>query len=390
MRNKRLLIGIAVGVLAVLAAVAVTAWFFNNFEQDEREILGGFSEKAIRNPLLAAERFLDKLGYDVKSVANVDLWRSLPPRDHAIVIYRFSPPAGEQRRRQLREWVESGGLLIVEADSSLVVDDDDMYSGTSSLLADLGVRVRERPFIFDVGLENTAETNVDIDFTDVAEPVRITLSNRRYLQDEFGNATSSVSLDQGFALLQYKVGDGLITVLSDIGFLNSKRIGEQDHAYTLALLVGAPGDVGVWLVHDIDMPSLWDLAWKYAPQALVSLIVLLGLLLWSMNRRLGPPLPPIEAERRDIGEHLSASANFLWRLDHARKLLANNQQQLEQAWLSKHYLLRSMNDAERDEWIAARTDLTPSDVTRALRDEIKNEREFIELSNLLQSLRSAL
>lgn len=390
MGNRRLWISVIAGIALVAAGVAGVAWFSRNFEKAEREVVGGFSEEALRNPLLAAERFLGKLGYKVESVANVDLWRKLPPPDHALVIYRFTPPAGAQRRQHLRDWVESGGTLIVEADDSLVLDDDDEITGTLSLLAELGVRVRERPFVFDIGEEITEQTPVDINFTDVDEPVRILMSNRRYLEDRMGNAASAVELNEGYGLLQYDVGKGLVTVVSDIGFLHSKRIGDEDNAYALALMVGAPHQNGVWLVHDIDMPSLWDLAWKYLPYALTSLLALIALALWSLGKRLGPMLPPIDVERRNIGEHLVASANFLWRLDRAQQLLAANQRQLEHDWLNKHYILHGMDNDDRDEWIAARTGLATPDIAKALRAQVTSEREFIEVSGLLRSLRAAL
>jgi hypothetical protein len=109
-----------------------------------------------------------------------------------------------------------------------------------------------------------------------------------------------------------------------------------------------------------------------------------------MGKRLGPQLPPAQTPRRDIGEHLAATAHYLWRLDRGTALLQANRARIEQAWLNKHYMLRTMSQQERCEWIAARSGLTPAIVERALYGAHSAESDFIELSSYLQILRASL
>lgn len=382
-RLVRLIVG---GVLSIGTVLALI-WFFNNFELAEREMVGGYSQEARRNPFLAAERFLQRIGRDAASVSSTDLWRNLPGSDDVLVVYRYVPPAGAERQQLLRDWIEAGGHLIVGADSTLRIgkEADRKIPG---LLAELGVRVieREQGILPDIPVQ----ARIEIEFAEVEAPVGVTMSTQRYLEDTEDQASAGVSLDEGYGLLQYEVGEGLVTVLADNTFLTNRRIGDEDHALALALLVGTEPTGKVWLVHDVVMPSLLDLAWQHASHMLVALSAAVLLWLWKMGARLGPLLPPAQAPRRDISEHLTASATYLWRLDRTQTLFRHNRQRIEQAWLGKHYVLRAMEPAERCHWIAARSGLTPRAVERALYADYAAESDFIELSSYLQVLRTAL
>lgn len=388
MNEQRLVRLIVGGVLSVGALLAVI-WFFNNFELAEREVVGGYSQEARRNPFLAAERFLARLGRDAASVSSSDLWRNLPDSDDVLVVFRYVPPAGAERQQLLRDWIEAGGHLIVGADSTLRIgkDQDRKIPG---LLAELGVRVHEGESEQIFLPEGGSQVRIEIEFADMEQPVGVTMSPRRYLEDSEDLATAGVPLADGYGLLQYEVGEGLVTVLADNTFLTNRRIGDDDHALALALLVGVEPVGKVWLVHDVVMPSLLELAWQHGAHALVALLVAVLLWLWKLGTRLGPLQPPALQPRRDISEHLTASATYLWRLDRAQALFRHNRQDIEQAWLGKHYVLRAMTPAERCAWIAARSGLTPRAVERALYAEYAGESDFIELSGYLQILRTAL
>ncbi len=372
MGDQRMATGLA-AVLVLALGGWFGVWFFDNFEQVEEEITVGFSEKARRNPLLGAERFLLRLGSEVESVTTTDLWRDFPPVA-TLLFYDFRSPAGERRKRVLRDWLETGGHLIVVADEGV--------SGEAPVgfLAEFGVRLKK-------GQSNaTAVHTAEVTFAGRKAPVKIAFSQRRHLEDVDGEATAAIEGEEGYHLLQYEVGDGMLTVLSDNLFMTNRHIGKNDHALGLALLVGAPEGGQVWMVNEVVMPSLLELAWGYAPEAAGAMFVLLGLSLWSMGRRLGPLRPPAGGERRDIGEHLQASAQFHWRLDRAHGMFKATQQRTEQAWVAKHLALRPMPQAERCAFIAKRVGLSAAVVERALHGEFRSEDEFITLSGYLQTL----
>lgn len=381
-RITRLVVG---GVLAIVSLLAVI-WFFNNFELAEREISSGYSQEARRNPLLAAERFLTRLGRRAASVSSTDLWRALPATDDVLVIYRFSPPAGEARQQALWDWIEAGGHLIVEADETLF--EDKKGKAPNTFLAELGVRLHRSEV--DSLDDDADEALSKIEFADYPEPVSVYFAPYRYMTDAEESASAAVACGEGYCLLQYDVGEGRVTVLSDNDFLSNHSIGEHEHALAFALLTDNGGVGQVWLVHDVVMPSLLTLIWRHGAYAVSAALVLLLLWMWSLSARLGPLLPPLASPRRDIGEHLAASATFLWRQDGGQQLFRSNQQRIEQAWVGKHYVLRGMDRAARCQWIAARSGLSARAVELALYGEYAADRDFIEMSSYLQVLATTL
>jgi len=376
----RLIVG---GVLLILVVWA-TFWFHNNFERATREITTGYSEEARNNPLLAAERFLTQLGIKSGSISASDLWHTMPQSRGVIIFSSYMQPRSKARQEQLRKWIESGGHLIIDADA--LQDADDKKEIKGDFLSELGARVSYP----DDEDDDVNEQHIAIHFEGNKTPVHVTMSTYRHLVDSKGKAVAGVKLGKGYGLLQYELGDGYITVLSDNSFLFNREIGKEDNALALALLVGIHNENKVWLVHDVSMPSLPELAWRYAPYAVSAVVIASLLWLWSLGTRLGPLLPPAQTPRRDIGEHLAATAHYLWRLDRGNALLHANRQRIEQAWLNKHYMLRAMPLQERCEWIAARAGLSATVVERALYAQHNTESDFIEQSCYLQILRAAL
>ena len=68
-----------VWILPVLLAAAGAALYFSEWVEDTQDI--GFSEKALRNRYLAAERFLQSFGITVKLVDGLVVLDNLPPVD---------------------------------------------------------------------------------------------------------------------------------------------------------------------------------------------------------------------------------------------------------------------------------------------------------------------
>ncbi len=400
MGNPRVLRLALIGLGLILGALLLRvgmSWFFDNFVQETREVRSGFQSEAWRNPLLAAERYLGRVGVEVESVSTSDLWRNLPDPGDTIVVYRYSPPVGEVRRQALRDWIEAGGHLIIEADDSVLIRTDmngrekRPGTGRGGLLSELGVSLHQDDtvFIAKMLLQNKP---TEIEFADFDGKVLVDFgAGGRYLEidEEKAEPSEVVPCGKGYCVLQYDLGEGLVTVLSNIAFLNNHNIGKHDHALALALLSPDP-PLKTWLVYDVEMPSLISLMWRNGPYALSALLLLLLLLLWQKGGRLGPLLPPLQQPRRNIDEHLWASAGFLWRIDRGKQLFLGNQQNLKQAWYAKHFLLRSMPRNESCAWIAARAGLSPEAVEQALYGTCGSEQEYIELSSYLQILRMAL
>jgi hypothetical protein len=189
--------------------------------------------------------------------------------------------------------------------------------------------------------------------------------------------------------VQFKYGQGLITLSSDNAFLANKSIGDQDHAWLLSLIVETNQDPGkIWLLYDLDMPSLWSLLIKYAAPIVGSIAIALLLWLWMAMQRSGPLVETIETRRRDILEHLNMRSQFLWRYGKHQQTLAKTQQIVLEKW-QQHYplLLKLSNDAQI-QWISKQSGLDLASTRQALLETITDSNAMIIQANGLQYLQT--
>ncbi len=368
------------GALALLLSVAVWVWFERNFERQLREVTTGWSAAAKRNPFLAAEQFLRRIGIEVESVPGRDLLRDLPPPSDLLVVNGLETLNAERRQR-LRAWLEQGGQLLVEA---MRVLEPDAAPREEDFLAGFGALLRANPD------QAGAEVIAEIEFVDYPEPVRVGFSSGFFLEDANQQASANVRADGLPRLLQYRVGDGLLTVTSDNIFLTNDDIGNHDHALALALM---SADVNkVWLVYDHAAPGLGTLLWRAAPQAIIAAALLLAALLWHLSGAIGPPLPAPARARRDLTDHLEAAAALLWRYGRGGLQMEATRKRIEQAWLRRHPLLHDLDNAGRARWISEQIDagVSAGQVYDALYQRHHRAQDFTAQSRLLQRLWSAL
>jgi hypothetical protein len=138
------------------------------------------------------------------------------------------------------------------------------------------------------------------------------------------------------------------------------------------------------------MPSLATLLWRNVPYLVISGGTLVLVLLWWLTYRSGPLLVQANPQRRDLLEHLQASAEFVWSQDWAQALRQRTRQQVEKLWLQRHPRLERMERNARCEWLAARTGLNSQAVHEGLYGEDNEAWMLIETSATLQRLLAVL
>jgi hypothetical protein len=111
-------------------------------------------------------------------------------------------------------------------------------------------------------------------------------------------------------MMQLNHGLGSIIVVTDADLWKTPAIDQYDNAWLLWYLTA---DTHVTLLFNTDHDNLLTLLLRYFPQALVALIALIGVWFWQVGVRHGPVLEPAPRARRQLQEHLRASADFLFR-----------------------------------------------------------------------------
>jgi hypothetical protein len=352
-------------------------WFLDNHRWENLEIKVDVSAEARRNPWLAAERFLTRLDRTVESQSGRRLLLQPPAAEGVMIVKRLGRALPAEREQALVEWISSGGHLVLETNPN--------DEGATALRERFGVELGE----LDWGNPEEADGEdcgclARFHYPGYAEPLQAALSPNRYLAASDPAPDWWLDNPSGTQLLRLGLGRGRLTLLTETEWLDNERIGEQDHAMLLALLVGDAR--AVWLVYGGDQPGVLALFWAKAPYLVLTGLLFAGLLVWRLGRRSGPLLAAPPPARRDLLEHLQAAAHYAWRLDRAQGLLADSRRRLLQDWQRRHPRLERLDRAECSAWIAERRGLAAVAVERALYGPIGDEGELIRASALLRRL----
>ena len=398
--------------LILIGITAFVIWLFQNYELVDEEIRTSMSKEARRNPFLAAELFLRESGVDVESVSGRNRLHELPSTRDILFVNNFGPNLSPPRHTALINWIESGGHLITTANKTWNAEKEE--SG-DQLLDELGVRLYSRyrnyddvDWLDDDWENNTIDSSdhspVEVNF-DTGEVVKVLFDPNYELIDHDDRASVLVGSAYGTHLMQIPLGDGLVTIMSDNRFLNNPKnlelfgqvlelsyydssIALHDHAYYLSLLIGT--DSKVWLLYGMETEGLMKLLWHNAQMACISVIALILVWLWWQRNRFGPAIQTIEPARRNLLEHIHMCANFAWKLDKGQQLFQTNREQFLHWLAKKHPQISQLNTEEQSLRLAELSNLSANKIHHALFDDWKTEREFIQLTYTLQTLRKLL
>jgi hypothetical protein len=308
---------VAVTVMSTL----LTLWFLQNFEQAPSSRWEVAQKEAQRNPYLALERLFGQLGRPVKRLKSPGLLDALPAGGALILDENRRRNVNPERAGRLLDWVQSGGYLIVAAED---VGDD-------PLLAKLGVsRYKASPSMqcpaegtVEKPLEKTPAAKSVIPKPPPPFELQLPGSDTSYRLNRHGNGLSSSSpepewraglSDERNAVLHYTWGQGRITVLDGLQFLNNRQIGNLDHAELIwALLQQYQAQGELRLASRMEVPTLWQWLIESAWMVLISAALLITLWLWRIIPRFGGTLTAPIAERRDLIQHLAAIGRSVWR-----------------------------------------------------------------------------
>ncbi len=313
----------------------------------------GQSPQARRNPLLAAERFLDLLGWRAQGLSGREYLLNPPAGKGVFIVHHLGPSLPEANEDAWVEWMKSGGRMILTPE---VEDDDDAQP--NHLLARFDIHLYRIETDEDDANEKEEEYMQSLRFPGHDEPVKIAFDPGLVLEDEGERADLAIQGTEGPHLLHLPVGRGALIVLSENSFLTNDHIGRHDHAWMLATLVESAEKV--WFLYRSEMPGLPLLIWRNAPWLVIALFLLLTLGLWRFSFRTGPLLPQIDRTRRDLLEHLQAGAAWDWRVEKGMTMLDANNRMLEQGWLKRHPGLHAMTPDARCEWIAGQSGMRAS------------------------------
>jgi hypothetical protein len=414
MRQNSISVRLVLGALLL----GLIAWgLYSSIEFYEETEESGWSVDALRNPYLAAQRFMAESGIEV---TDVDSLVKLDELSTLGTLF-FSDANQVQTPRQLQQvmdWLDVGGNVIYTADS--VAHDDDL------LLREFAVEVEWREFEDEEAgekkplSESLREYNRQIEdgktredivrslneeedsittvtFADDIGDLEVAFNNARILTQPYITDTESDTSHQPFSwsyseygvhMMQFEVGSGLLTIISDPGVWTSYQVDQYDHAYLLWLLSSGEGNFAI--LRSVLRDSIWVLMARNATELLIALGLVILIWVWRAGYRFGRLLPRDMAHTRALGEYFSSISHYLWHRRHGEYLVTPLRQRvLRRASLTLGEFSRA-DERRQFELIAERCDLNPASVTRAFSVDEFNETSFVQTVRLLKHIEQLL
>ncbi len=416
--SKLATIAITLLVLLILAFGAYN--FYLNYEYKEKVTHTGLKGEARKNPFYASRLFLKRMGIPTTTQTSVQGLSQLPDTNTVILITTSRTTLSRERTNKIIDWVKSGGHLIAKAtrnwsyngkESNSPFDDNNDKNkdkkgykiSPDPLQRYMGVHTTSwAPRDYDVTDEDSDQTNDDevksIQLNQTGKPLKLDYFRYRpiVVDKSHKNSTTEIKLGIHNFIVQQKIGKGMVTLVSDMGFLKNNDIENHDHAEILWQLIHGlhkplSQPDSVWLIHNDKMPPLWDIMWRNYWAFIISLLLLLIFWLFKQSQRFGPLIPKQEEDRRSLGEHISSSGFFYWKnnnkqklIDASRKALVKRLTQVFPGWMQ-------LDTKQQIEELANHLSMQPEAIQTLLYSEgIDQADDFTQLIKQLETIRKTI
>ena len=307
-----------------LVAVAVAlfgTWIARNTYWDDIKVPMPLKGEAVINPFYTVQRFAGALG------ARTSWDRSfvVPPSDAVVVLSRWHWSIIRGRSAALRQWVESGGRLVVD---QMVIDpsgDFEQWAGIkqnsdTSDNADWAKYPcrqvqedgRDRSVSNRSG-ESLSMCGVAVSWLESTRRPEWALSDSKHLQ-----------------VIRVRIGRGTVTMTNAMPFRNDWLLEGDNGRLFVAATQFRRGDEVHFMSED-DYPGLLTLMWRRGAPAVAIGLVVIGMLLWRGAVRFGPLAPAFASARRSLADQIRGSGHFALQYGDGRSLHAACVRALEEA-----------------------------------------------------------
>jgi hypothetical protein len=333
---------------------------------------------------------LRKQGLNVGHANGLDILPSLDPHQRSLLLLGERGNMTPRQIDQVMNWTRAGGRLLFVAESlwdeklghsnDLLLDRVQLHQSLSKDLKDPppGVGDDPYPLLTKLYLE------------DEDAPAYAGFDTAFHLEDPKNLALAWANSARATHMMQLDHGLGSIIVVTDADLWKTPAIDRYDNAWLLWYLTA---DTRVTLIFNTDHDSLLTLLLRYFPQALVALLALIGLGFWHFAVRQGPLLEAPPKARRQLQEHLRASADFLLRRNGQAGLLQALQQDILRRVRRRHPGFEQLGVAEQWLVLARLTGQPTRAISQAMSPRPKQRLSNVDFSRQvahLQTLRNAL
>ena len=373
-------------LLLTLLVMAALLWLYlTKMEWVERTETKSYSKAARENPLLASTLLVKSFGYPSEKMNSV-LPHALNAIDTDEVIWVLQADAISEGStlEELAQWTKNGGHLMLGILPPVTPQlktalSNFSVSVTDDTLAEKSSVVTLRP--------NNAIDAITIEFFAGAD-----ISTASDYIQGIKQIAENDKEERAFVVLQKTYGKGVLTVLSDAGMFNNRRLKEYDNgALLLHLLASHPGKNINYFIEERFTPGLLETLWRNFPITVIGLCVSLAASVFYAGARLGPIREEQAPGRTNLISHLRARGHF-WRRRRQLAPLTNPVKHAALRKIRQNYRIPSNsiealpNHVIKD--IAESTGASERNVKRVLSDAILSEVELPNAAILLKKILS--
>jgi len=378
------------GVLIAVLVGALSVYLYLKAVPYQAKVDHGPSPEAQANPYLAAEHFLRKQGLTVGHADRLDILPTLEPHQHSLLLLGDRSSMSPRQIDQLLNWSRAGGRLLFVAqslwDEKLGKSDDPLLDRVQ--LHQLWSADLKEPQSDALDAPYPKLTKLYLENEDA--PAYAGFDTSFHLEDPKNLAQAWANSAKATHMMQLNHGLGSIIVVTDAELWKTPAIDQFDNAWLLWYLTA---DTQVTLLFDTAHDSLATLMLRYFPQTLVALFALIALGFWHVGMRHGPLLEPAARTRRQLQEHLLASAVFTLRRNGQQHLLQALQQDVLRRVRRRHPGFEQLAVAEQWLVLARLTGQPTRAISQAMSPRTKQRFSSVDFSRQvahLQTLRNAL
>ncbi|SIQ86651.1 DUF4350 domain-containing protein [Marinobacterium stanieri] len=405
----------------------------NNLERETQVIDQGPDTRVRRNDYFAAGLFLQQQGHSVKHSRFLVSPETLGAKDALILTDVEFLAGSSERARRLLQWVQGGGHLVwsypsndydnplaillgvvrqeVESPSSPEEGQDNLESVQApepTPVQSSGEQEQQAG-----GAQNSEITNLRAEISAREAEIdsrflgRLRGAEGRVLNSiQYGNwflqQDLSVSSgdyspvleavarsEQGGQMLLMGLGAGQVTVVKDAKMWSNRHLGMFDHAHLLAWLVR--GNDSVHVQRYSQWPSLSQLIWRHAREALLASLLLFLVWVMCQGRRFGPVKTATIPLRRTLAEHVEAVARFHHRYGQIDHLLDPLRRQILRRAASAQLDFDQLKPEQQRQAVLNLADIQQEGALQALIPQGQyNTAELVDTVKLLIRIRNRL
>ncbi|MET1067684.1 MAG: DUF4350 domain-containing protein [Pseudomonas prosekii] len=381
---------LALGAVVAVLLGALGVYLYLNATPYQEIVDHGPSPEARANPYLAAEHFLRKQGLAVTHANSLDVLPGIEPHQNSLLLFGDRSNMTPRQVDQVLNWTRAGGRLLFVAEALW----DEKTGQSNDLLLDrvkvhqsLSKDLQEPP---PDSLDDAFPKLTKLYLQDEEAPAYAGFDTAFHLEDPNNLAQAWANSGKATHMMQLAHGLGSIIVVTDADLWTTPAIAQYDNAWLLWYL---SADTSVTLLYNSEHDSLLTLLLRYFPQALVALAALILLGCWQAGVRHGPLLQPPAKARRQLQEHLRASADFMLRRNGQDSLLQALQHDILRRARRRHPGFEQLAVAEQWLVLSRLTRQPTRAISQALSPRPKQRLSSAEFSRQvahLQTLRNAL